>query len=589
MIRRGAAGRPRLAENDAGEVETTDHRSPCYDGPMRSVKVVAALAAMFAAACGERSIGFSVSSVTLGELAADSGCSTAGTEGIAAQLIDEWFCLTEGALVRFTPREGIRLATSRVHPYLSPAGRDRLWTAARSGDVVIASALRTIAEQYVLWRNCPVAADPGRSNHETGRAIDVSNHATVGGALVRAGFSHPLPSTDPAHFEAPGDDLRRFSVLSFQRLWNANHPGDHIAEDGVAGTETLRRIVRAPAAGFAVGRVCGVMPDPELRAELVRQSFPSAAEGALELPAGTTREVWLELKNTGRLAWVPNETFLATTEPRGHASPLRDSSWPTASRAATVPRRTMRGEVARFIFTVRAPDAQGHTLEHFGLFQTNVGWAGDRDQGGPADDRLKLRVRVGPPPYAATLVASSFSRRVPLRPGEQVEGTFELRNVGSLPWRPNEVFLATTNPRDRESDFASSAWITANRAATVDRVVQPGEAVRVALRLRAPDGRLGDFDERFGLVREGVAWFGDDDQGGPADGALGVRGRIVPNAIPIPPLPQPATGGDAGVGAPPPVVGAPSGCTHAGSAGIGFLAIAAALMAWLAARRGVSK
>ncbi|MCC7535497.1 MAG: hypothetical protein IT379_04765, partial [Deltaproteobacteria bacterium] len=151
----------------------------------------------------------------------------------------------------------LHLASSRVHPYLSPEGRDMLLSVARSRDVTITSALRTIAEQYILKGGCAVAADPGRSNHETGRAIDVSNYGSVGGSLTRAGFGHPLPSSDPVHYDAPGDDLRRLSVLAFQRLWNANHPRDRIDDDGVAGPQTLARLGRSPAEGFATGRVCG--------------------------------------------------------------------------------------------------------------------------------------------------------------------------------------------------------------------------------------------------------------------------------------------------------------------------------------------
>jgi hypothetical protein len=182
-------------------------------------------------------------------------CSTAGTEGLATQLLDEMSCLADGALVPVS-HPNVVPTSSRVHLYLSPEGRDALLSVAASRTVRINSALRTIAEQYVLYRGCSVAATPGHSNHETGRAIDVENYASVGSALVRAGFAHPLPSTDPVHYEAQGDDLRSLSVLAFQTLWNANHPSDRIAEDGASGPQVMSRLAQAPGSGFAIDGVC---------------------------------------------------------------------------------------------------------------------------------------------------------------------------------------------------------------------------------------------------------------------------------------------------------------------------------------------
>ena len=46
-------------------------------------------------------------------------------------------------------------------------------------------------------------------------------------------------------------------MKAFQRLWNANHPGDKIAEDGAWGPNTAARMSKSPAAGFATGPSCG--------------------------------------------------------------------------------------------------------------------------------------------------------------------------------------------------------------------------------------------------------------------------------------------------------------------------------------------
>jgi len=194
--------------------------------------------------------------LTLSAVAGMYGCSTRGVEGISEQLLREMRCLEGDAFTSFAPHANVTLESDRVHPFLSMEGVGMLHDAAGHAEIRITSAFRTLAEQYVLSRTCSVAAAPGHSNHETGRAIDVSNYGTVGRYLTAAGFTHPLPSSDPVHYEAPGRDLRTTSVLAFQRLWNANHPTDRLDEDGLIGPQTTARLERAPAEGFAIDHVC---------------------------------------------------------------------------------------------------------------------------------------------------------------------------------------------------------------------------------------------------------------------------------------------------------------------------------------------
>jgi hypothetical protein len=51
-------------------------------------------------------------------------------------------------------------------------------------------------------------------------------------------------------------DLEGLSVLAFQRLWNRNHEGDRIAEDGDYGPQTEARLRMSPTGGFAIGARC---------------------------------------------------------------------------------------------------------------------------------------------------------------------------------------------------------------------------------------------------------------------------------------------------------------------------------------------
>lgn len=135
---------------------------------------------------------------------------------------------------------------------------------------------------------------------------------------------------------------------------------------------------------------------------------------------------------------------------------------------------------------------------------------------------------VGPPPWSAAYVDQTFplaSHPFELAPGQDTEGYIELRNIGAETWEPGQTFLGTTEPRDGDSPLAHPTWISAHRAATVDRTVPPGETGRFVFTVRAPSVP-GDYPQYFNLVQEGVAWFSDS--GLPPDDQLQVRVTVLP-------------------------------------------------------------
>jgi hypothetical protein len=196
--------------------------------------------------------------------AVGSGCSTSVVLGLSEQIVAEMNCMSPAALERFDEEPGIVFSGSAVLPYLAPNAVDDLRAAAQHvGPLQITSGFRTVAQQYLLrqWYErgrCGIsaAALPGNSNHENGRALDLSNWSSVVSTMRNHGWSHPL-ANDPVHFEhLSSPDLSGMDVHAFQRLWNRNHPEDRIAEDGDYGPQTAARLGRAPVAGFAVG-ACG--------------------------------------------------------------------------------------------------------------------------------------------------------------------------------------------------------------------------------------------------------------------------------------------------------------------------------------------
>lgn len=193
-------------------------------------------------------------------------CSAAAVRPLSDQLLAEVACLRPGVLAPIDDVPGVELGVNAA-PLLDAAAARALRAAADGSPLWIYSTTRTLAQQYVYhhWyrhRRCPsvvtLAAPPGRSNHESGLAIDVPEFAAWKARLSAAGFRW-LGRRDRVHFDYRGRgavDLRRLSVRAFQRLWNRNHPDDRIRESGRWDTATARRLARAPADGFAQGPTC---------------------------------------------------------------------------------------------------------------------------------------------------------------------------------------------------------------------------------------------------------------------------------------------------------------------------------------------
>jgi len=224
--------------------------------------------------------------------AAFSACTTTIVRGLSEQLVDEMECLQPGIMADIAGISNIGLGPA-AFPFLQRSAAGGLERAAREGYISLNSTLRTTAQQYVLhtwYRNglCRnvvfIAAPPGRSNHESGLAVDVGNYSSRRGSLERAGFRW-LGANDPVHFDyvLGGTDLRSVSVLAFQRLWNRNRPDAPIPEDGAFGPITDRALADSPAQGFAGGTTCGgSLPAPGVAIEVY---WSRGTNGVYELRA----------------------------------------------------------------------------------------------------------------------------------------------------------------------------------------------------------------------------------------------------------------------------------------------------------------
>jgi hypothetical protein len=143
---------------------------------------------------------------------------------------------------------------------LQASAADNLASAAKSVNdyITLNSAFRSSAEQYMLYQwylkgRCGItlAASPGSSNHEGGRAIDTSNYNYWLNTLQKYGWVHSYPSTDPVHFDYNGAaNIAQQNLIAFQKLWNQHNPSNQLVVDGIYGPSTANALYNTPCNGW---------------------------------------------------------------------------------------------------------------------------------------------------------------------------------------------------------------------------------------------------------------------------------------------------------------------------------------------------
>ncbi len=162
-------------------------------------------------------------------------------------------------------------------------------------------------------------------------------------------------------------------------------------------------------------------------------------------------------------------------------------------------------------------------------FQRDYEVCGTCDQTNRLNYAKAALAAYGAIPYGATYVAQSFplaTTTLKMTAGQVIPSYITLKNSGTKTW-DSSTRIGTTEPRDRASAFADSTWISSSRAAAVSGTVAPGAEYKFEFDLKAPT-KPGTYDEFFGVVQEGVAWFGDPGEGGPVDTDLEVKIQVLP-------------------------------------------------------------
>ncbi len=162
-------------------------------------------------------------------------------------------------------------------------------------------------------------------------------------------------------------------------------------------------------------------------------------------------------------------------------------------------------------------------------FETDFEGCGQCDQSTRISYAQGVLNAYGAVDYAAQFVSQSFplaTTTLSMMEGQVIPSYIELKNVGTKTWDA-KTKIGTTQPRDRHSVFADGTWLSDSRLAAVTTTVAPGATYKFTFDLKAP-ATTGTYDEFFGVVEEGVAWFSDPGQGGPPDNDLEVKIKVIP-------------------------------------------------------------
>jgi Putative peptidoglycan binding domain/D-alanyl-D-alanine carboxypeptidase len=254
------------------------------------------------------------------DIIATKKVDTGKVQGLSRQIIAETNNILTGVLLNFEDLPGLALSSeAHLNYFLQSGPKESLRSILRQGfskkpglRMKINSAYRTVAQQHVLrqiyergHRNLiPLAARPGRSNHEDGLAIDVDNYGDWKSLLLSNGWEWQGAS-DPVHFyhDSGRDDIGDLGVKAFQRLWNRYNPNDQMTVDGDFGEQSAVRMNKAPIDGFVITRIFTVGSTGEvvkrIQQALTNAGFPIPVNGVFDGATATAVRKFQDKKGLG--------------------------------------------------------------------------------------------------------------------------------------------------------------------------------------------------------------------------------------------------------------------------------------------------
>lgn len=230
-----------------------------------------------------------------------------------------------------------------------------------------------------------------------------------------------------------------------------------------------------------------------------------------DLVAGNRYFVTIQVKNSGTQTWQKGVVNLGTSGPQNRGSAFYDPTWRAYNRPATIDQATVEpGEWASFGFWVDA-SRPGDFREYFNLVADGYSWMFDLGM----YFQMNVQARNYSWQYQGQSAFTDQAKTTPVNlaqavPGQRYYLTVQLKNVGNVVWRKNQVNLGTSGPKNRNSNLYDNTWLSANRPASMDQnQVFHGDTASFSFWAKAPLHKGGTISEYFLPVDEGVSWFPD--------------------------------------------------------------------------------
>jgi hypothetical protein len=215
-------------------------------------------------------------------------------------------------------------------------------------------------------------------------------------------------------------------------------------------------------------------------------------------------KVWA--KNTGNQPW--RKGIVNIGNQRG--SSLYDGTWLSGNRLTTLHESVVNpGDIGSFEFWINTPNRTGVSMDYFNLVADGIAWMNDWG--------MNFGVTVNPAFTWAPAGQAVYTDSTKSTPKDQAklvrDGRYymviKMRNIGTQTWLRGQVNLAATWPKDRDSVFYDSRWLSRNRPATLtEPTVAPGDIGTFEFWVTATN-RPGFYKEYFNPVAEGITWFND--------------------------------------------------------------------------------
>jgi hypothetical protein len=110
--------------------------------------------------------------------------------------------------------------------------------------------------------------------------------------------------------------------------------------------------------------------------------------------------------------------------------------------------------------------------------------------------------------YAVKFVSQSENDPIKIEAGETKIVSVKFKNIGTKTWDAsawNYLSAYTVEPKYRDSEFATAAWLSKNQVAKIKGKVLPNEIGEIDIELKAPE-KTGKYVERFHLASENTSW-----------------------------------------------------------------------------------